>query len=160
MTYERYTAWKAENGPILNDDTTDIITEATDRQEDRAAILDALADLECYADNERNRDSFRAAFTAIHDAARALDRLKWDYDKLSRKYDELEQSFPRKCEKCGMYIVDGLNGCTMAGSICFSCRPWNMRAVVKSYDFPPAYSVEDLDAAENRCLDMGGPMPD
>ena len=40
------------------------------------------------------------------------------------------------------------------------CRPWNMRAVVKSYDFPPAYSVEDLDAAENRCLDMGGPMPD
>ena len=63
------------------------------------------------------------------------------------------------CEKCGERIIDGLNGCTMAGNICFSCRPWNMKTTVTHYNFPPMYSAEDLDILENRCLDMGR-MPD
>ena len=36
----------------------------------------------------------------------------------------------KKCRKCGCEIVNGVNGCTMAGDICFSCKPWNMSRIV------------------------------
>jgi len=57
------------------------------------------------------------------------------------------------CEVCGAEIINGENGCTMAGNICFKCKPWKMKTV-------PAHnwwgdSVENLDALESRCLDMG-----
>ena len=35
----------------------------------------------------------------------------------------------KTCRKCGCRIVNGVNGCTMAGDVCFTCRPWNMKTV-------------------------------
>lgn len=35
----------------------------------------------------------------------------------------------KTCRKCGCRIVNGVNGCTMAGDVCFTCKPWNMRPV-------------------------------
>ena len=35
----------------------------------------------------------------------------------------------KTCRKCGCKIVDGVNGCTMAGDVCFTCKPWNYRPV-------------------------------
>jgi hypothetical protein len=115
--------------------------------------------LKAISENEYNKDSYRAVYTAIHDATDALDRLQWEYDRLSAKYDELQKQIPRKCEKCGTPIIDGLNGCTMAGKICFSCRPWNMRTPSR-YATSLPYNEDDARIIENRALDMGGPLPD
>ena len=35
----------------------------------------------------------------------------------------------KRCRRCGAEIVNGVNGCSLAGDVCFSCRPWNMRPV-------------------------------
>lgn len=33
------------------------------------------------------------------------------------------------CKICGAEIVNGANGCAMAGNVCFSCKPWNMNRI-------------------------------
>lgn len=33
------------------------------------------------------------------------------------------------CRICGAEIVNGVNGCTMAGNVCFNCKPWNMKLI-------------------------------
>lgn len=35
----------------------------------------------------------------------------------------------KKCKCCGVEIVNGENGCAMAGNVCFQCRPWNMNKI-------------------------------
>lgn len=72
-------------------------------------------------------------------------------------YLEEKKPAPVKCEICGKEIIFGMNGCTMAGRKCFSCRPWNMRTV---YSTEIPYNEDDARIIENRALDMGGPMPD
>lgn len=36
------------------------------------------------------------------------------------------------CRQCGVEIINGENGCAMAGDICFTCKPWNMRKIAPS----------------------------
>ena len=56
------------------------------------------------------------------------------------------------CRECGTEIVDGENGCTMAGDVCFKCKPWNMKFVpATNWGYP---TEEDIDTLESRCLDM------
>lgn len=33
------------------------------------------------------------------------------------------------CKQCGAEIINGVNGCVMAGDVCFSCRPWNIKPI-------------------------------
>lgn len=35
----------------------------------------------------------------------------------------------KKCRYCGREIINGENGCMLAGDVCFSCKPWNMKTV-------------------------------
>lgn len=35
----------------------------------------------------------------------------------------------KRCRLCGDEIVNGVNGCSLAGDICFSCRPWNVKTI-------------------------------
>ena len=35
----------------------------------------------------------------------------------------------KKCRCCGVEIVNGENGCMMAGDVCFDCKPWNMSMI-------------------------------
>lgn len=59
----------------------------------------------------------------------------------------------KTCKKCGKEIINGVNGCMLAGDICFDCQPWDMkpakspRAVV--------YTYEELCSLENLCIDDG-----
>ena len=55
---------------------------------------------------------------------------KWDREKLLRRAIGSEPRVKVKvCRFCGCKIVDGENGCTMAGDVCFTCRPWNMKTI-------------------------------
>ena len=59
----------------------------------------------------------------------------------------------KTCKKCGKEIINGVNGCMLAGDICFDCQPWDMkptkspRAVV--------YTYEELCSLESLCIDDG-----
>ena len=33
------------------------------------------------------------------------------------------------CKICGREIVNGVNGCAMAGDVCFDCKPWRMKLI-------------------------------
>lgn len=35
----------------------------------------------------------------------------------------------KTCEKCGAIIINGVNGCSLAGDLCFTCQPWKIRPV-------------------------------
>ena len=61
----------------------------------------------------------------------------------------------RTCKKCGCAILYGINGC-MALDVCFACNGGHPRypAPVTKTGTDPA----DLDALEDRCLDMGEPV--
>ena len=58
------------------------------------------------------------------------------------------------CEICGDEIINGENGCMMAGNICFKCKPWKMK-LVPARNWWSNCDEEKMDALENRCLDMG-----
>lgn len=63
----------------------------------------------------------------------------------------------RVCKKCGCPIVYGVNGAMFLGDICYTCNgglPRYPKPVVGT----PTYSDADLDALEDRCLDMGEPV--
>lgn len=53
------------------------------------------------------------------------------------------------CRECGREIIDGVNGCTFAGDICFDCRPVR-------FDLAPARkaepTIEECDFWENKIL--------
>ena len=60
------------------------------------------------------------------------------------------------CKLCGVEIINGENGCTMAGDICFKCKPWKMDKIVPATLWiSPDEVYERLNYAEGRCLDMG-----
>lgn len=35
----------------------------------------------------------------------------------------------KRCRYCNCEIINGENGCTMAGDVCFSCKPWHVLPV-------------------------------
>lgn len=158
MDDKKFNEWYKERLNVpLNDDAAAAISLAIDKPQYKDTLQEALEDLECTAKNPYNRDSFRVLFTAIHDFVDAYDRLDREYTQLNVRYEKLEREVPRKCEKCGMPIIDGLNGCQDAGNICFSCKPFHPCTAPAHR---PAPNEEEIDFMEGRCLDMGGPMPD
>ena len=60
------------------------------------------------------------------------------------------------CEICGAEIIDGVNGCTFAGSVCFSCKPWNMKLIVREalpYEFSDGDAYDAIMERQERYLD-------
>lgn len=57
------------------------------------------------------------------------------------------------CDKCGIEIINGVNGCMLTGNVCFTCRGGAPRYYDKLA--APTYTDEMIDALESRCLDMG-----
>lgn len=53
----------------------------------------------------------------------------------------------KTCKKCGAIIINGVNGCSLAEDVCFSCRPWNIYPV-------PVKREEPSGDYENKILMM------
>ena len=54
------------------------------------------------------------------------------------------------CRECGKIIINGINGCMLAGDICFDCKP-------ERFDLAPARQAEptfdEMCYWENRILE-------
>lgn len=53
------------------------------------------------------------------------------------------------CRICGKEIIDGVNGCTFAGDVCFDCKPVRFDLAPPRKAEP---TIEECDYWENRIL--------
>ena len=56
------------------------------------------------------------------------------------------------CKICGVEIINGENGCAMAGDVCFSCKPVRFDLAPPTRNDFGGMSWDAMDFLEGRCL--------